>query len=145
MVTVTFREPRDVTPGGLDGKRIAFPFEVRRPGSGAGLDEVSEHIITVEISGTLLEVWGLERRPQGISVLSRSLFEYAYETAREKIIEGSLPQLHKIELHIENTPNEYPFDPAKLTEPKGAFYQIDLENEQRLRRLNERRQRRIGF
>src|SRR5690606_21559900 len=138
MTTIQFGEPYDVTPGGHDGTKIAFPFRVVRPGADARRDEVTEHRVIVDISGTRSSIWGLGRRPNSVEEIAPTLFEYAREAAFEKLIDGQLSETESVRIRVRDE-GQYPFDPSKLTNPLGATYQIDLEEARRQQKLNQRR------
>lgn len=62
MMEITFGQPANITPAGMDQLALSFPFTVREIGEGALRDQFTEHRITAKISGTMLSIWGYERR-----------------------------------------------------------------------------------
>lgn len=145
MVYLKFGTPQDVTNSGHDGMKSKFPFQVIEPGQGARRDKVTEHYMVVDIAGTLLTTWGLERSSSDPQSVASYLFEYAREAAVEKLVEGSLAQHHEISVHGANESYQNPFDPNKLTKPDGAVYEIDLAEAREMRRLQQKEKRVLGF
>ena len=123
-----FGRPRDVTPGDLDGIIIRFPFEVTRLGEGALRDRVTQHEITVSISGTLVSMWGFGRflEANQSQPLVKTLFEFARQDVVSKLEEGRLGEHEELRLYTNTAPKENPFDPARIDEPAGAVYTVDL-------------------
>ena len=126
--TVEFGQPRDVTPGDLDGVIIRYPFSVTWEGDGARRDTVTQHKISVSISGTLVAMWDFGRffDAQRSTPLVRTLFEYARQDVLQKVEEGRLGEHEELELYTNTAPNKNPFDPNKIPNPVGARYIIEL-------------------
>ena len=141
-VTIQFGEPYDVTPGGHDGTKVAFPFTVTRPGSGAKRDVTTQHRVIVDISGTRSTIWGFGRNPNAVAEMAPTLFEYARPAVFDALVDETLKEGESIRTSV-NAEGEYPFDPAKLMEPNGATYEVDLEEAQRRRQGS--RKGSIGF
>ena len=139
---IRFGKPYDVTRSGLDGTQIAFPFTVTRPGVGARRDAVIEHRVIVDISGTRSTIWGFGRHPDTAAEIAPTLFEYARPAVFEALVDGTLNEDESVRTSIPDT-GQYPFDPAKLTQPDGATYEIDLDEAKRQRQLGQRGP--IGF
>lgn len=134
MVTLKFKKPVDSTPSGVDGVVLTFPFQVIHLGAGAMHDQVEEYAISVAISGTLSAMWGFENYHEDPLGLAPTLFQYAKEEATQRLIAGTLEEEGKdeggrVSLRSGEAPEQNPFDPAKLEDPAGATYKLDLEQE----------------
>ncbi len=145
MTIVKFGNPRDITPSGLDGKKIKFPFTVTVPAHGALRDKFTEHSIVVGIAGTLLGTWGFGRWEVETDEIAKYLFEFAREEALGNLIDGSLEERHEIKIHGGNAPYKNPFEPSKLSNPSGATYQVDVEEARRFQKIKEKEERGFGF
>ena len=139
--TVRFGQPYDVTPGGYDGTKIAFPFTVERPGVGAKRSQITEHQAIVSISGTRSSIWGFGRNPDTVAEIAPTLFEYARPAVYDALVDDTLREDESVRTSVSDE-GEYPFDLAKLTEPNRATYEIDLEE---ARRQSRRGRGPMGF
>lgn len=145
MVYLKFGISQDVTNIGHDGIKIKFPFQVIEPGQGARRDNVTDHSVVVDISGTLLATWGFKRSGSDPHSIAPYLFEYAREAAVKKLVEGSLKHNHEISVHGANESYQNPFDPNKVTDPAGFVYEIDLAEAREMHRLQQKEKRGLGF
>lgn len=127
-IQVTFGKPKDISPNDLDGIIVRFPFTVREIGGGASRDKVSEHRISVKISGTLLVVWGLGPRSGSIKnmALVKTLFEFARRQVQASLRAGTLKKDQQIDLHTANSPSENPYDPEKIPNPENYTLETSL-------------------
>lgn len=127
-IEITFGKPRDIGPNDLDGVIIRFPFTVREIGKGASRDIVSEHRVAVQISGTLIAVWGLGTRsgPTKNTDLIKTLFEFARRYVETTARAGTLKKDQQIDLHTANSPSENPFAPSKIPNPEGFQFELSL-------------------
>jgi len=140
MTIVKFGNHRDVTKPSVDGKDFKFPFTVTTQGHGALHDKRTEHSIIVGISNHLLWQWKVEA-----GEIAKYLLPFAWDEVKGYLIEGSLRERHKITLLTNNAPDQYPFKPSKLSNPNGATYTLDLEEERRLQKMKEKEERGFGF
>jgi hypothetical protein len=127
-IEISCGKPKDVGRNDLDGVMIRFPFTVREIGEGTSRDKVSEHRITVKISGTLLVVWGLGSRAHAANNLEliKTLFEVARRHVEVAVRAGNLKKDQQIDLHTANAPAENPYDPAKIPNPEDYTFEITL-------------------
>lgn len=121
-VQVQFGEPRDITPGDLDGVIVRFPFSVTKPGQGARKDITTEHRIDVGISGTLYSIWGFGRfhDPRIPDAAIKTLFQFGKEEVERKVKEGTLEDHQELRLYTSSQPNENPYDVTKIESPSGS-------------------------
>lgn len=119
---VRFGEPRDITPGDLDGVIFRFPFMVTESGQGAGKDITTEHWIDVGISGTLYTIWGFGRfhDPQIPDAAIKTLFQFGKEEVERKLEQGTLEDHQELRLHTSSQPNDNPYDVTKIESPVGS-------------------------
>src|ERR1017187_8481500 len=84
---VTYSSPEDITPAGLDGREVSFPFLIVKEEL-VGLPEEqahrSAHRIVVSVSGSFLATWRLSD-----SDLLHVLFEFGRRFLRMAISSGS--------------------------------------------------------
>lgn len=129
-VQVQFGEPRNVTPGDLDGVIVRFPFTVIKPGKGGRKDVTTEHRIDVDISGTLYSIWGFGRfhDPQIPDAAIRTLFQFGREEVEHKLKEGTLADHQEVRLYTSSQPNENPYDITKIESPVGSTMVVRISN-----------------
>ncbi len=127
MAQVAFGKPVNATPPGLDGVVISFPFSILRIGRGALRDTVTQHKIRVSISGTLLTMWGFSRSNESNNVLVRTLFEYARQSVRTKLSDGTFMENEQIEVDTTSAPKRNPYDPSKIPNPEGVTIEITTD------------------
>lgn len=127
MTEIRFGTPFDATPPGQGGiVVITYPVTITARSADFGYDKMSNHQVSVQISRTLHDIWGYEH-----DELLKVLFNYACKELQNRLATGGLAEDIRIELHRGNTPNERPFDPAKMPEPAGAEFSIDpVQNKQ---------------
>ena len=127
-VQVQFGEPRDITPGGLDGVILRFPFTVIRPGQGALKDITTEHRIDVGISGTLYSTWGFGRfhdlRIPEAAI--KTLFQFGKEDIERKLKEGTLSDHEEVRLYTSSQTNKNPYDVKKIESPIRAIMTVSI-------------------
>jgi len=124
-VIAKFGTPENVSAPGLDGKAIRFPcafIDAQHLGTPRQTSETKSVRITVEISGSLMAVWGLKQ-----SDLIKVLFKIAKEHL-EKLLKKS----EKMERDIKVTVNTYThkgpcaLDPQFIDDPNGATIQVEV-------------------
>lgn len=128
QVTVEFGKYRDVTPGDLDGVKIMFLFQVIRPGKGALRNQISEHRITIGISGTLYAIWDFGSPFEGKypSDAIKTLYAFAKRVVEEKLKSQSLEDVEEHLLYTNEFPDGNPFDPQKIENPEGAKFTVNV-------------------
>ncbi|MBT9174252.1 MAG: hypothetical protein DDT21_02664 [Syntrophomonadaceae bacterium] len=129
-IRVTFDKPRDVGANDLDGVILRFPFVVQTIHEGAEKDTASVHTVSVGITGTRQAEWQLAT--QGTNhlqndALVKTLFEYARREVEKQAREGSLQEHTEIPLlGTYNSPASNPFDVAKIPNPEGFSFEVEL-------------------
>lgn len=122
MADIRFGTPFDATPPGQGGIIvITYPFTFTARPADLGYDKASDHQASVQISRSLHDLWGY--KPEE---LLKVLFKYAWKEIQNRLGTGGLAEDIRIELHTGNTPTQRPFDPAKMPEPAGGEFRIDL-------------------
>lgn len=128
-IEIIFEKPREITSSGLDGTVFLFPFAVRKIGTGASIDEITHHSVTVSISGTLRSMWGFERFDNGDTGLVKVLFEYARNHIVSLVQDNNLSSKENIDLRTDTAPKKNPYSPEKILDPTGAKISIEIEDE----------------
>lgn len=129
-ITVKFGKPKNVTPGGLDGVIVRFPFTVIKPGRGALKDKIEEHIIDVSISGTLYSMWGFGRffldhqPPDAI----KTLFQFSWEKIKEKLKDDTLDEHEEVVLYTSTELKENPYDVNKIKFPTETSFIVSVQD-----------------
>ncbi|MCH7640003.1 MAG: hypothetical protein IH855_11165 [Bacteroidetes bacterium] len=140
MTRIASQSPKDGTPHGLDGVILRFPFTVTQIGRGALKDTHSEHSIAVEISRTLMAMWGFSYDALDQLDFQKTLFEFARREAIGLLVDGLLDECHEIRLMTNTAPPRNPFDPAKIPDPSNWIspeFKIDEVRNVRAHRVSE--------
>lgn len=146
MTLVASHSPTNGTPPCLDGVILRFPFTVTHLGQGALKDSHNEHHVSVEISRTLMAMWGFAHDDSDHSDLQKTLFEFARREAIGLLLNGLLGEHHEIRLMTNTAPPRNPFDPAKIPDPSNWIspeFEIDEVRKVHAHRVSEPRT--IGF
>lgn len=101
---ITFDDPRNVTPPGLDGVIYEFPFCFDAETAEDNINGVVE----VSISGTLVSMWGFQRIRGANENLIEALYEYARRAAVDQAKAGTLSQHIEIPLRTDTAPHHAP-------------------------------------
>lgn len=128
IAQIDFGHPRDVGPNDLDGVVIRFPFTVHRVAVGARQDTITEYTVDVKIGGTLFPMWGLGLKTDPLQnpPLIKTLFESAREEVVSKLQAGTLQNDFKITLQYGSVPDQNPYDLAKIPNPDGFSFRLEI-------------------
>ncbi|MCC5907028.1 MAG: toll/interleukin-1 receptor domain-containing protein [Balneolaceae bacterium] len=125
---VQFGNPRNISPGDLDGIIIRFPFTITYTGKGARKDEVKQYRIDVGISGTLYSMWGFEHlfeSEQPINVI-KTLFQFAKDEIENKLQSGTLSEHEEIMLSTSEF-KENPYDVKKIKYSSESSFVVTIQ------------------
>ena len=124
---VTFSAPQDITPSGMDGRTLGYPFSyvnetlVGKPEEAAN---TKEHRLNISISGTLLYLWDVCDDD-----LMLILFEHAKRQLPEILNSPDNLKSRSIESPMLTTVNQeekIPFDPSRIPSPDGHTTIIEM-------------------
>ena len=125
---IRYSKPEDVTPGGLDGREVSFPFayvSTEYIGAPEERKHTNEHRIIVPISGSTVAIWNLSEED-----LIRVLFEYARLFLKELLsTSGSFSGYTIIALMISTAshPGKCEFDPGLIPDADGLVEEIEIQ------------------
>ena len=140
MTCVASQSPKDITPDGVDAVILRFPFIVTHVGQGALKDSHSDHLISVEISRTLMAMWGFPHDANEHLDFQKTLFEFARRELIGLLVNELLDERHDIRLMTNTAPSRNPFDPAKIPDPStwiSPEFEIDEVHNLRAHRVSE--------
>ncbi len=126
--TLSFSRP-EKTKQGNQGIEYSFPFSVIDSsliGKSEETAATSHYEVVVPIADVLLLIWRLNEAD-----LERVLFEFGKRHVVELVKTHSLPAEKAIEMQTLaswNSPNQCPFDPARIEKPDGARVVVELES-----------------
>ena len=124
---IHYSKPEDVTPGGLDGKKVSFPFSfIAREFVGTPEEKkhTTERRIIIPIAGSSTAIWKLSEED-----LVRVLFEYARRFLRESLLKNRRFTEYTIEapmIFTASHPGKCEFDPAKIPEADGFVEEVEI-------------------
>ena len=117
--SIRLRETRDTI-------EYKFPFTVVDSSLIGKPEErysTEKHIIKTSINGTLAGMWNLVNN---LIDLEKVLYEYSKRYVKDKLKEGTLRNIEKLELSTSNYPNECPFDPSRIADPGQRSFNIEI-------------------
>ena len=128
-----YNRPEDVTPAGLDGREVSFPFSYVSTdliGAPEVKTNTAQHRVIISISGSAAAVWNLSEED-----LLRVLFEHA-----RRWLKGSLTKYYHFSSYTirapmittASHPGKCELDPARIPRTEGFVEEMEI-------------QRRIGF
>jgi hypothetical protein len=125
-MVVTFDTPEDITNPGFDGKVVRFPAklidqnDIGTPRQSSTTKSVR---ISVEVSGSRIETWGLEQPD-----LMKVMFELAKEALFTALNSGTWTEGDlKVMVNTRTHKGPCPFNPALIQEPAGAVVNIEVK------------------
>lgn len=120
---VTFGTPQNLTPNGLDGRELCFPYsavEEQYIGTPYQSANTVKGRVVVKAAGTLIDPWGLE---------DHDLVKALYQLAKDKLKDllqsgGSIASEIKLEVDTFTCPSTCPSGIAAIEEPDGAVIRL---------------------
>jgi hypothetical protein len=122
-IVVQFSGPEGISKP--DSEAIKFPFALvssEYVGTPRQTSETKSGRISVEITGSLMAVWRLEK-----SKLSKVLFQFAKEHLEKMLKQGKFEPDTKVTLNTGTHKGSCPFDPRFVEEPDGATLEIEVK------------------
>lgn len=110
-----------------DAREYKFPFTVVDSSLIGKPEEryyTKNHIIKTSIDRTLASMWNLF---DNLIDLEKVLYEYSKRYVKDKLKEGTLRNIEKLELSTSNYPNECPFDPSRIAESGQRSFEIEVK------------------
>jgi hypothetical protein len=125
---IHYSTPEDVTPAGLDGRKISFPFSFvsnEFVGKPEEKKHTAEHRIILSITGSRLKTWKLSEKD-----MVRVLFEYSRRFLKEALSKSPSFQTNTIAPQmISNAshPGECEFDVTLIPEADGFIEEMEIQ------------------
>lgn len=124
MIELKFQKPIETyADNAFDGKKYKQIYTIKFVTNTPKLDEEMEHKILISISDLLLRRWNYKDEGN----LFKVFFHFASQLIQNKLAEGTLKEVEKLDLQT-NTPNvEIKYDPQKIDDFVDKIYKLDLD------------------
>lgn len=122
---IAFGRPTEVTNPGDDSRSFLFKFSAVSAdlvGTPEEAQATAEHRLIVTVSNNRIPAWRLSDAD-----LIRVLFEIGHRKVAERVKSGTLQPDLRVVVSPETHPAICPYDPARIQQPEGATFEIEIE------------------
>lgn len=137
MIKLRFNKPTEIYAyNDYSGKKYKFPYTIKYVTSGPELDKEVQHQIIISITNLLLKRWSFQNEDD----LLKIFFLRSNEFIKNKLIEGNLNEIEKLDLDTNTLNEEIEYDPQKIDDFVDKIYTFDLDELKR-----DRNKFKMGF
>ncbi len=105
------------------GKKFLFNYSIKYLVQSPEYDKIEEKKFVVSISNISLRRWDYKNE----SELHKVLFLHVFECVKEKLANGELNEIEKLDLKVSYEDIEKRYDPNKIPDFINVSFQIDLD------------------